>query len=157
MVPRTISAKSMPLQSQSPATEGDVWYQDFFVAGGWGLARIVSQRTIPAEGTALPCSGCKPAKWFFHLHKFSVFDCTVEGEGGGGGGGLPPLNPPLLLWYGHSNTSLPTAPHAPPLWNRGPVCHVGASVWMCSGMPWPCCLIVSHDRPWNAFSRLKRQ
>ena len=59
---------------------------------------------------ALPCGGCSLAKWPFHLHIFSVFNCSLEGEQGGGGlqrgsrGGYPLL----LLWW---NTYLTGAHH----------------------------------------------
>ena len=51
--------------------------------------------TSTQKHPAMPCGGCRPPKWFFHLHKFSVFDCTLEGDGGEGGGGE---GPSLLLW-----------------------------------------------------------
>ena len=126
--------------------------------GGW----MVGGSAPAYQGSKLPPS---PGKYW---------NGRTPEEGGGNPppldpeeeGGNPPPGPP------------PSRPPSPPLDPPPPLCNrtqkicggektilaaynrcmavQGASVLMCSGMPCPCCLFVL-DRPWNAFSLLKRQ
>ena len=71
--------------------------------------------TTTHKRPALPCSGCRPPKWCFHPHKFSVFNRTLEGEEGGGGVGTRPQYQIVCLWRRRRGMGSRGVPPPPPM------------------------------------------